>query len=370
MLPKMRFGWLSPGTGLRFGKHGSILSAGPLACTGLQTGSSCTVELWLEPGRIDSEGTILAFYDPASGMVPFALRQFRSGRVLQRMSHDSAVSQSEIYVGDVFSRTGPVFVTIRSGEAGTSLYVDGNLLKSVRNFTLSSRELTDQFVVGDAPANSFNWSGMVKGLAVYNRELTDAEVSREFANWTKSGRPNSAQGTVAIARYLFDEGKGSVVRNQVDSATNLIILDRFFILHQQFLERPWDEFSPGWRYWKDIAINVAGFISLGFFFRGYFAVILKIKRSTLVTIVLGFAVSLTIEVLQSYLPTRDSGMTDFITNTFGTALGAACCAWCLKNSWFARLGTASALLSETELTNGTFPGRTTVTRSATETLNS
>jgi hypothetical protein len=319
--PRNDVSWLTRGNGLLFGRHGTIVSASPLKAQVGQGDNSCTLEIWLEPSRIDSGGAILAFFLPESQVVPFALRQSRGGLVLLHKSPSGSVKKTGMYVGDVFSGLKPAFVTITSGQAGTATYVDGRLVKRAPNFAVSNRDLTGQVVIGGAPMTSYNWSGQIKGLAIYDRQLSGAEVAQGFVDWTKGRQLDSAKREGVVARYLFDEGTGNVVRNQVDPATDLLIPKRFFVLHQQFLERPWNEFRPGWHYWKDVAINIVGFIPLGFFFYAYLYQVRKVEHSAALIIALGFAVSLTIEVLQAFLPTRDSGMTDLITNTLGTVIG-------------------------------------------------
>ena len=319
--PRNDVSWLAGGSGVLLGKHGSIVSAGPFKAQSSQGQNSCSLEIWLKPSRVDAGGMILAFFRLENRVVPFTLRQFRGGLVLERGLRDRFDEKNEIYVGNVLSLQKAVLVTITSGSAGTATYVDGSLVKRVPNFAISNRDLTGQLEVGNAPSTTYTWSGQVRGLAVYDRELSAAEVAQAFRDWTNADQRNSAAMGSMVARYLFDEGKGNIVHNQVDSATDLLIPENFFVLNEQFLERPWDEFHPGWSYWKNVAINVVGFIPLGFFFYAYFSQVQRCENSVALTVALGFAVSLTIEVLQAFLPTRDSGMTDIITNTAGTAIG-------------------------------------------------
>jgi hypothetical protein len=320
--PRNAVSWLGNGNGLLFGKHGSILSASPFKARAGQGDNSFSLQIWLQPSRIDSGagGMILAFYSQERQVTPFALRQWRGGLVLAHEGQRNS-AKTEVYFGNVLSSQKPVLVTITSGEAGTAIYADGRLVKKVANFAISNQDLSGQFVIGNSPTTAYSWSGQLRGLAIYNRDLSAAEVSQSSVDWTKGSDVDSTKRAGAIARYLFDEENGNVVRNEVDSSTNLLIPERFFVLHPEFLERPWDEYRPGWRYWKNIAVNVVGFIPLGFFFYAYFSQLRSREHSAALTIALGFAVSLTIEVLQAFLPTRDSGMTDLITNTFGTTLG-------------------------------------------------
>jgi VanZ like protein/concanavalin A-like lectin/glucanase superfamily protein len=336
--PKNEVGWLRDRNGVRFGKHGTIISAGALQARASLGETACSVEIWLAPNRIDSEGMILASYWPVEKITPFALRKWRGGLVLERGSRSGSVKKAKIYVGDVFKGTKPVFISITSGDGGAAAYVDGTLIKTLSSFSFSSLDLTGSLIVGNAPSTGYTWPGQFKGLAIYDRELTAGEISQHYTDWTGNRQAKLADSEGMIALYLFDEGTGNVIRSHVASAPDLVIPERFFVVNQWFLEPFWKEFRPEGGYWKDIAINVVGFIPLGFFFCLYLSFVRRIEHPFWATLILGFVVSLTIEVLQAYLPTRDSGTTDLITNTFGTALGVILCGWTTRHTWFTRVG--------------------------------
>jgi VanZ family protein len=334
--PKNEVSWVSGSNGLLFGHYGSLLSVG--AFTSGNSNDGVCVEIWLAPTVIDGGGTILSFYSPSHRSTSFALRQSLDDVALLRknLGDQPGTKASRIYADHVFRYGKPVFITISSGQRGTSIYVNGVIARMSRDFRFSSKDLTGQLVVGNSSLTTDTWSGELKGLVIYSRELTASQVVQNYLSWVGGGHPGVAAPDAVIASYLFSEGVGNAVHNSVDSATDLIIPDRFFVLHEPFLERPWNEYHPGWSYWMDISVNIAGFVPLGFLVCAYFSTVRGVEHPAAATIAFGFAVSLTIEVLQAFLPTRNSGMTDLITNTFGTALGAMLCAWGAMHSGFAQ----------------------------------
>jgi len=61
------------------------------------------------------------------------------------------------------------------------------------------------------------------------------------------------------------------------------------------------------------------------------------KRAFCTSVLLGALLSLTIEVLQYFLPMRDSDSLDFLVNTLGTMIGAWLYALEADHHWLAQL---------------------------------
>jgi len=300
--PMNEVSWLSNGNGLLFGDHGAILSSDTHSLAGLKDGQSCSVEVWLQPAIVDVGGTILASYTPGTRALGFSLHQSIDDLLLRRGTAYQGRAKANLYITHLFRESKQPFVTITSSAQGTVVYVNGALVRRSLQFGLSSKDLIGQLVIGNNPVVDNGWQGQLKGLAIYNRELNAAEVLQHYDAWTTN--------------------REAEITNESPVALYFQIPEHYFVLQAPFLERPWDEFNPNWSYCKNVLINIGGFVPLGFFFCAYFASVRHLGRAVLATIILGGVVSFTIEVLQAFLPTRDSGMTDIITNTLGTGIGA------------------------------------------------
>ena len=316
--PKNQVHWQGDQNGLRFNRYGTILSSGEFESPSLDR-PSCSLEIWLKSARTWGTGTFLAFYDPLSHR-EFSLQQDYIDLVLERSLGDEG--QRHLNVDEVFRRK-QALITVTSDGQDTAVYINGNLVKRSSRFGLSLNDFRGKLIVATSPLQSNSWSGQVQGLAIYNGELNREQVAQHFQDWTQKGKPAVAENDPTLALYLFDERRGKIIHNQLRSGIDLYIPDRYLVVHQTLLESPWREFQTQRTYLNNVLINIAGFVPLGFFFGVYFVSIRQVKHGVLATIVFGAIVSLTIEVLQAYLPTRDSGITDLITNTFGTGVGVA-----------------------------------------------
>jgi VanZ family protein len=317
--PRNAVTWLEEENGVRFGNYGTIWSSGTFEPAAAQQEPLCSLEMWLQPGRTSGSHTILSFYTPENPL-QLSVHQYYATLILKRVTPSNQHRTQTIGIEGVFRQVKPVFVTITSGVQTTSMYVDGALARTFPQFRFG-KDCSGRLVIGNSPVADNRWVGQLRGLAMYQGELAPAEVLQHYRTWTTQGRPELSGNEHATAVYLFDERAGSVVHNATRPGIDLYIPERFALLHQRFLEPFWQEFKPGRSYLSDVLINIAGFIPLGFFFCAYWSSVRPIKHAGLTTVVLGFAVSLTIEVLQSYLPTRASGTTDLITNTLGTFIG-------------------------------------------------
>jgi hypothetical protein len=182
--PKNGVAWLGGRNGLRFGAAGTIMSAGEVGPSAPDE-SGCSLEVWAQPGRRWASNTLLAFYTPRNP-VPFALRQADADLALRRDEAPGSHRASEgFWIDDVFRSGRPVFLTISSGAQGTAVYVDGILARASRQFRITAGDCAGRLVVGTSPVMSDDWTGELRGLAIYHRELTAQQVVRHCETWTR-----------------------------------------------------------------------------------------------------------------------------------------------------------------------------------------
>lgn len=319
--------WLSDENGLRFNGGGIVLSLRSFEFTDSQSPAGATLEIWLEPSQEKNATSLLGFSSPANPE-QFRLRQSQNYLLILEESRPTSrhSAMSWLWVPRAFQARKRRFIAISSGEQGTTVYLDGIAAEKSFGFTVTAKDFSGQLIVGSSPSTYDTWRGKLLGVALFGREVTPPQVSEHCQAWLK-GQPEVIKNDHPAALYTFEERAGSLVHNQITSGSDLVIPESFSIPYKPFLKAPWKEFYPTAAYLRGVLINIAGFVPFGFLFCLYLSSGRADRRAMVATMILGAAFSLTIEVLQVYIPMRDSGTTDIFTNTLGTTIGALLCRW-------------------------------------------
>jgi VanZ family protein len=328
--PRNQVTWLPTGKGLQFGGHGVVFSRGPVERTRAKGDSACTLAIRLQPDAImrGASGTLLGVYTPEKPS-QFRLMQWRDVLLIRRdyRDADNHSKTTAVDLDHAFLTRELVSFTITSGPDGSVAYRNGMRAAGITRIGISCEDFAGQLVLGDSAVMDNAWRGNILDLSIYDRELTPQEIASKYASWNGDQTDQEPGGEQhLVAQYTFTEGRGPTVHGRPRSAPDLYIPDIFKVPHKKMLMWPWEE-SPDKRNFRDISINILGFVPFGFVFAAYLLWNRNVGHATIVTVLCGAAISLMIEILQEYIPGRDSGILDIFTNTFGTFLGVLLFRW-------------------------------------------
>jgi VanZ family protein len=327
-VPKNEVHWLQAENGLRFAGYGQVVGTHPLSLHSVPSGETSsavfTIELWAASREVSQTKLIdiLSIYRSRDDK-PFAIESWRRGLGLEGFVEDQTGHRSlqHIGVGPIFAGGVRRFVTVTTGDDGTAIYVDGSL--EVRNPALRiARESANGILLlGQTARGGQDWNGDILGLAVYPRVLIANEIASHYEVWTRGRLHELRERNPDAIIYPFNEKRGTLVHCLPGAHDNLTIPPRFYPLDPVILERPSYRALSNI---SDVTLNILGFIPLGGLLVIYWRDVRGWSNSKAVAAAVwtGLLLSLAIELLQVFLPSRNSSLLDLIDNTLGSGIGA------------------------------------------------
>ncbi|HYK88409.1 MAG TPA: VanZ family protein [Acidobacteriota bacterium] len=320
--PRNTVVWPPGESALAFSPQSIVFSEYPIE---LSSGS-ITIELLLtsELDALHDIHCILSLYD---GAIPsnLLIGQWKSSLLLRVPLWDSAGRRKYREVGVIDAlRNGRLrFIALTSGPAGTAVYVDGILARAWPRIVPQSGTLRGRLILGSSAAGGRSWIGKLFGLAVYDAALGASDISRHNQLWSARRAADLSTEPALAALYAIDEKHGHTLPDLSANGRALLIPDSYHVIHKTVLAPPWTESLRNFSHIEDIVINILGFVPFGFCFFIHLTYSRPGRwfKNTLWTVLSAGVVSLAIELIQVYLPTRSSSLTDLMCNVAGAVLG-------------------------------------------------
>ena len=319
--------WLSDGPGLRFEKYGIAYTdpAFPAAPS-----AALSLEMAIKPlsAGMDGFSLILAFHN-GDDETQLILGQWRNWLIVMNgddYAHRRNLKRLSTSIEGIAGKK--AFVTITSGSSGARMYIDGEpvALRRDTTFTIPDGDAGTRLIVANSVYGKHSWNGEIYGLAVYHRTLSPTMVKNRYDRWQASH--DLSTGPRPVAQYTMTEGKGDRVIDRTGAA-DLQLPARMSVLKKRFLSIPVAAAEGNSGLIQDLLLNLVGFIPLGFALCRAVPLVAGNCgfRAVGAVVATGFLVSLLIETLQVWLPSRNSSATDLLMNTLGTYVGTAIALW-------------------------------------------
>lgn len=196
-----------------------------------------------------------------------------------------------------------VDVLVRSTSSGSEIHFGGQRVagRAGMRLTIPSSPRSGRIVLGNAVTGQHPWSGEMRSFEL---------------------RPAGPSGAVPLVRYRLGDVHADGGPGEGELASVLTVPCWDVVLDKRFLTLPFDhQFEFTRRFVGDVALNLIGFIPLGGMLMLVRARIPRM-RPLPSAIVIAAMLSLLIEALQAWIPSRSSSALDLALNTMGGALGA------------------------------------------------
>jgi VanZ family protein len=310
--------WRPDGEGLQFEGYGQIYSVVPLILPKGEA-AEAAIELVFTPAKSYKDTSSL-FSLINQGEVTFGIGQSVADLFLQgSFSGDTVKPVRRLWIDGACGQARQLFVTVTLTTRHVDVYLDGRL---ARSFPVSTRAdaLSGDILIGHASQGGAAWNGDVARIAVFAGRLDAAEISHRYEQWVQS-RSLADMGDRQGAVYEFLTPSWEFVSSIGKFGPDLTIPKFFRVQRPTVLEWP-DRLNS--EVVTDAVINIVGFVPFGLTTCLFLHEWTRWRefRCVAIAILLGSAVSLAIELLQVFLPTRDSSLADLVTNISGAAIGA------------------------------------------------
>ena len=324
--------WIPNQSGIHFSHPGVLISSSPLMVPP-SAKDSVTIEVWLRSDENWSLRNVLGIFTPGN-LESLHIFQWDGGLLVSRNYPRDlrARTAGQIYLTNVFRRGRSMFLTIVSSVSGTTVYVNGEQKQFFPNFQISPKDISGRLILGTAPTDFSPWRGDLYLLTFYSSALSPEDIRRHYDSLSGSNPALSSSSSFLLAQYLFSESSGSVVHSSIASAPNLQIPSRFSVPYKPILQSLRTNYRSNWSYYQDALINIFGFVPYGFLLHACLVGTRFSRFAVLCSFLSGAVFSFLIELTQGYIPQRDSGFNDVITNGLGALFGALLAAHLARRS--------------------------------------